>query len=272
MTKDFQHSNISYSSQVIEHKYSKNIHILSNPYLLTMINDLSSPKTVQPQINYYVNNIYKYLMTEVINRYFPREEISVDTRMKTFTEAGTYQGESLVKNTPVVCVDLARAGILPTQVCFDMLNYMLNPEGIRQDHVYINRKVNDKEEVIGVDFSGSKIGGDKENAIVIFPDPMGATGGSLAFAVDHYKNKVKGKAKKIVALHMVITPEYIKTIMKEHPDIVVIAARLDRGLSSKKVLNSIPGTFLDEEKALTDKHYIVPGLGGVGEIINNSFV
>ena len=32
------------------------------------------------------------------------------------------------------------------------------------------------------------------------------------------------------------------------------------------------GTFPEEEKGLTDKQYIVPGAGGVGEILNNAFV
>ena len=45
-------------------------------------------------------------------------------------------------------------------------------KNIRQDHFYIQRKTNERHEVIGVDVSGSKIGGDQENACSL-PDPMG---------------------------------------------------------------------------------------------------
>ena len=59
---------------------------------------------------------------------------------------------------------------------------------------------------------------------------------------------------------------------KNHPEVTVYAIRLDRGLSNDKVLNSVPGTFWDEEKGLNDNDYIVPGGGGFGEIMNNAFV
>ena len=53
---------------------------------------------------------------------------------------------------------------------------------------------------------------------------------------------------------------------------IVYALRLDRGLSPPEVLQTMPGERWDEERGLTDHHYIVPGGGGLGEIMNNSFV
>ena len=76
----------------------------------------------------------------------------------------------------------------------------------------------------------------------------------------------------MIAIHLIITPEYIKRIKQEQPELIIYAMRLDRGLSSEKVLNTIPGTFWDEEKGLNERQYIVPGAGGFGEICNNSFV
>ena len=35
---------------------------------------------------------------------------------------------------------------------------------------------------------------------------------------------------------------------------------------------TVPGERWAEENGLTDQHYIVPGGGGLGEIMNNSFV
>ena len=57
----------------------------------------------------------------------------------------------------------------------------------------------------------------------------------------------------------------------EAPDLIVYAFRVDRGASSAKAKAAIPGEFLDEESGLTDIQYIVPGLGGLGELINNSY-
>jgi uracil phosphoribosyltransferase len=68
-----------------------------------------------------------------------------------------------------------------------------------------------------------------------------------------------------------ITPEYLKRVTTDCPDLHVLALRLDRGLSTDKILNSIPGTFWDEERGLNDQQYIIPGAGGVGEILNNSY-
>ncbi|MHC4895382.1 MAG: uracil phosphoribosyltransferase, partial [Planctomycetota bacterium] len=52
----------------------------------------------------------------------------------------------------------------------------------------------------------------------------------------------------------------------------VITARLDRGLSPPDVLACVPGERWSEERGLNDQSYIVPGAGGVGEVLNNAWV
>jgi uracil phosphoribosyltransferase len=37
-------------------------------------------------------------------------------------------------------------------------------------------------------------------------------------------------------------------------------------------LQTVPGELWGEERGLDDHHYIVPGAGGLGEVLNNSFV
>ena len=272
MSKDMQHVNLNYELAEIEHKYGDKIHIISNPYWQSLLAKFSTPDMNQPLLNNYIKRFYSYLLSEVIAFTFPTEEISWDTRMKEFHKDGTFEGDVIRQGTKVVCVDIARAGMLPTYVCYDELNYFLAPENIRQDHFFLNRKINESEEVVGVSVSGSKIGGDKEGAIVLFPDPMGATGGSISYAINHYKKEVSGKALKFIAMHVIVTPEYIKRMKKDHPDVEVYALRLDRGPSPAKVLSSMPGKYPDVETGLNEKQYIVPGVGGVGEILNNSFV
>ena len=272
MTKDIGHQNLKYLPSFVKHNYPKTVKILSNPYLMSILEKFGRPDIFHPAINSYVSILYNRLIEEVISLYFEKETIISNTRMIEFDERGKIEFQGIKNNLKVICVDLARAGTFPTHKCFDTLNYLLRPEGIRQDHIYINRATNENGEVTGVDVAGSKIGGDKDNSIVLIPDPMGATGGSLSYVVDFYKNKIKGKAIKFVAMHLVITPEYIKRMTNDHPDVEIIAVRLDRGLSSEKILQTLPGTHWDREIGLTDKQYIVPGLGGVGEILNNSFV
>ena len=272
MPLDRQHKNVDYRPCEVEHRYGKNVHILNNPYLLSVLTEFCSSKTTLPLLNTHIEILYSHLLTEAINCLFPRETVTVETRMKKLVKEGVFEGDVVARQSKVVCVNLARAGSLPTHVCFNILNYLLNPELLRQDHFYLNRKTNAQGMVVGVDVSGSKIGGDQDGAFVIFADPMGATGGSLSHCIGHYKEKVAGKAKKYIALNLIITPEYVKRMQKDHQDLQIFALRLDRGLSSKKVLESVPGTFPDEEIGLSNIQYIVPGAGGVGEILNNSFV
>jgi len=73
-------------------------------------------------------------------------------------------------------------------------------------------------------------------------------------------------------MHLIVTPEYIKRVLADHPDVIIYALRLDRGLSEPAVLQTVPGERWDEERGLNEHQYIVPGAGGVGEILNNSWV
>ena len=125
---------------------------------------------------------------------------------------------------------------------------------------------------MGAGIGGMKIGGDVDEAFLLFPDPMGATGSSLSMAVDLYRQKVKGKPRRIVGIHLIVTPEYLRRMKKDHPDVVVYAVRLDRGLSPPEVQGTVPGTLWDKERGLDDHDYIVPGAGGLGEVMNNAWV
>ena len=133
------------------------------------------------------------------------------------------------------------------------------------------RQTDDDGKVTGSYFGDSKIGGGVDEAVVLFPDPMGATGGSLSAAITHYKEKVEGKAKKYVTVNLIVTPEYLRRLRDDHPDVIVYAVRLDRGASPPEVLRERPGARWDEESGLTDIQYIVPGGGGFGEIMNNAY-
>jgi uracil phosphoribosyltransferase len=76
----------------------------------------------------------------------------------------------------------------------------------------------------------------------IIIDPMIATGGSTAAAIDKLKESGAGN---IVVVCIVTCPEGIALVESEHPDVPIYAAAIDDRLNEKK--------------------YIVPGLGDAGD-------
>ena len=255
----------------LDHAYGKNVHILADPFLLTHLAFLCAEGTQQPAINQVVRDLYQYLIKAVMNGELPRVVAHITTRMAAISPHGIWTGQILDPDVRAVSVNIMRAGTLPSQVCFDFLNKTLTPKLVRQDHVAMSRITNEDGKVTGSHFGDSKIGGDVDGAFVLFPDPMGATGGSLCEAIRYYKTRVAGTARKYITVNLIVTPEYLRRMAAEHPDVVVYALRLDRGSSSAEVLQTRPGTRWAEESGLTEKQYIVPGGGGFGEIMNNAW-
>ena len=109
------------------------------------------------------------------------------------TPNAVFHGETIDPEVRAVTVNIARAGTLPSQITYDFLNTILDPRVVRQDHFVMARVLDDAAHVTGAKISGSKIGGDVDDAILLFPDPMGATGGSMCTAIDAYKKDVVGK-------------------------------------------------------------------------------
>ena len=270
--RDHAYDRVPFRLSEIEHRYGKDVHILADPLALSQLARLCAKGTYQPEINRLVGLLYEGLLRAVVNNEFPRRHISTPTRMIDNTPHGVFHGETLDPDLRAVAVNIARAGTLPSQITYDFLNTVLDPRLVRQDHFVMARVVDDASHVIGAKISGSKIGGDVDDAMLLFPDPMGATGGSISTALKMYKETVLGRPRKAICLHLIVTPEYVKRITTDHPGTVVYALRLDRGLSPPEVFDTIPGTHWDRERGLDDKQYIVPGGGGFGEIMNNAYV
>lgn len=257
-------------SKFVEHLYGDNYRILDDVFLQTYLAELSKAKTKQPLINEIVSKLYEYLLRDIVQN-FPIKQDTIRTRMADLHPKAFWTGNLLESETKAIVVDIARAGIVPAETCFRILNQVLNPELVRQDHIFVSRKSNEQGQVTGLDWSGSKIGGDKDDSIVLIPDPMAATGTSISNVLSYYKNSIPGLAKKFIAIHLIVTPNYIQRLKQDHPDLLVYALRLDRGTSSLRAFDSIPGTYPEEENGLNDHDYIIPGAGGLGELMNNSF-
>jgi uracil phosphoribosyltransferase len=269
---DSQFHSLPYRPCEIPHRYGERVHILADPLSLTMLARLCAKGTVQPEINRLVGELYRMLVHEVVAAEFPRQAIAQPTRMIDVTPRGVWRGDAISTSTPAVVVAVARAGLLPSQHTFDFLNQVLQPEGVRQDHLALARTVDAHGGVTGAGLYASKIGGPVDGAVLLIPDPMGATGSTVSKVIEQYAPGVYGRPLKVVAVHLIITPEYLSHVRAKHPDVTVYALRLDRGLSPPDVLATVPGERWSEERGLTDHHYIVPGAGGLGEVINNSYV
>lgn len=81
-----------------------------------------------------------------------------------------------------------------------------------------------------------------KSSIVILLDPMLATGGSSSQAISNLK---KRGSKKCMFACIVASPEGLNRMKKDHPDVKIYCAALDRGLNHRG--------------------YILPGLGDAGD-------
>jgi uracil phosphoribosyltransferase len=249
----------------IAHRYGSRVHVPDDPYMRTLLAELCMPATVQPRLNWLLQSLYDGLVRACINDLFPKKIRSVRTRM-----GAEYRAEMLDPGTEVVTVDIARAGIKPSLVCFELLSTVLDPAGVRQDHVIMNRTTDAAGAVTGAAISGTKVGGPTDGKILLFPDPMGATGSSLSEVVKWYRLNGEGVPARWISLNLIVTPEFLRKVACDCPDLEVYCWRVDRGLSPADVLAKTPGEDWDRERGLDDHDYIVPGAGGLGEVLNNA--
>lgn len=89
-----------------------------------------------------------------------------------------------------------------------------------------------------------KLPSDCANRDVFVTDPMLATGGSASAAITMLKKK---SVKNIRLMCIIAAPEGIERMQKDHPDVDIFIAALDKKLNEHK--------------------YIVPGLGDAGDRI-----
>ena len=173
-------------SRELTHAYGQGVHVLGDPYALGMLAKLCSPETTQPAFNEIVRALYRHLMVSVCNEELPRTLVETPTRMAEKHPGACFRGVVVDPKSDLVVVDVARAGMLPALVCYEMANRLLDPARVRQDHVVMARTTDAAGAVTGADIYGGKIGGSIDGATVLLPDPMGATGSSVATVLEHY--------------------------------------------------------------------------------------
>src|SRR5262249_55723672 len=151
--------------------------------------------------------LYRVLVHDVVAAEFPRRPAEVPTRMIDVVPEGVWSGEIIDTQTSAVVVAGARAGLYPSQGTYGFLNQVLRPDGVRQDHLSLGRQLDADGHVVGASLGSAKIGGPVGGAIVLIPDPMGATGSTVSKVLATYDEAVHGVPRKIIALHLIVTPE-----------------------------------------------------------------
>jgi len=257
---------------LLEHRYGPSVVVFDDPFLSGLLARVGSPDTGTAEVPALVRSAYVRLLQEMLAREFPRREQRTPTRMTAQEPRAFVHDRLFCRETRLVICAVIRAGILPAQACYEAAIEVLPPANVRLDFLNLSRVTDDEHHVTGVRLDGSKIGGPVDDAVVLVPDPMGATGSTVCRAVDVYRELTGRPPLRLVAAHLMVTPEAVRRVTAVHPDVQLYAGRLDRGLSSERALASVPGTFPGEERGLNDVQYIVPGAGGMGELLTNSWV
>ena len=253
------------------HEYGPRVHLLGDVWTRSELARISSADTGLGDMLALVRSVYRRLLTTACSRELPRARTEVPTRMvDAHPDAGVWHGELFDIATSVVVVDLIRGGMVPAQTCFEALATLLPGESLRLDHITASRVHDESGTVRGAELSDAKIGGRVDGKVLVLPDPMGATGTTVLQALDHYTEHY-GRPAKTIVLTMIGTPEFLRAVLGRGDDTVVYLGRLDRGLSDPEVLAATPGRFWDRERGLDETGYIVPGAGGIGEVLNNSW-
>ena len=166
------------------------------------------------------------LMVYEVTRNLPLEEKTVETPLETTT------GRILAR--PVTLVPILRAGL---EMCEGILK--LIPHA-RVGHIGLYRDHDTLEPVRYY----QKFPASLAESDIFVVDPMLATGGSAAAAIDYVK-EAGGESIRFICL--VAAPEGVRRLGETHPEVPVFAAALDRELN--------------------EDAYILPGLGDAGDRI-----
>lgn len=165
------------------------------------------------------------LMAYEVTRDLPLEDVEIETPLCKAVM-------KMLKGEDIAIVPILRAGL-------GMVDGMLAlVPNAKVGHVGLYR---DPETHLPVEYY-CKLPSDIDKRQVIVVDPMLATGGSAAAAIDFIKEK---GAKQVCFMCLIAAPEGIEVLHKAHPDVDIYIAAKDSHLN--------------------EHAYIVPGLGDAGD-------
>lgn len=167
------------------------------------------------------------LMGYEATRQLPLEEVDIETPICKTTV-------KMLKGEDIAIVPILRAGL-------GMVDGMLElVPNAKVGHVGLYREPETHEPVEYY----CKLPADIDKRQIFVVDPMLATGGSAAAAIDFVKAR---GGKDIIFMCLIAAPEGIEALQKAHPDVDIFIAAKD--------------------EKLNENAYIVPGLGDAGDRI-----
>ncbi len=103
----------------------------------TLLARACSPETGQPDVGRLVRTLYEMLARTVLAAELRARGSTVPTRMVSSHPEAVYRGLALARATKAVTVGIARAGTMPSQAVYDLMNEVLDPALVRQDHLFM---------------------------------------------------------------------------------------------------------------------------------------
>lgn len=201
----------------------KNVHIMDHPLIVHKISMLRDKNTSVKDFRELAYEI-ALLMGYEATRDLDLVENEVETPMTKTV------GKFIDKQ--VALVPILRAGLGMVDALMSLIPVA------KVGHIGLYR---DHETLEPVEYY-CKLPPDIKERQVLVLDPMLATGGSSAAAIDFIK---KRGAQRIKLMCMIAAPEGVETVRKAHPDVEIFCGALD--------------------EKLNENGYIVPGLGDAGD-------
>ena len=197
--------------------------VVDHPLVQDALAELRDARTAPPAFRRAANRISVLLAAEALR------DVPVSPAVVT-TPLGPADGH--VVKTDVVVVPVLRAGLGMLDAVLELL------PSARVGHIGLQR---DEATAIASRYY-SKLPPSVADSFVLMIDPMLATGGSAAAAIDLIK---AAGAKMIRMICIVSAPEGVRLLEARHPDVVIYTPVIDRELNPHK--------------------FIVPGLGDFGD-------
>ncbi|MBR0405622.1 MAG: uracil phosphoribosyltransferase [Eggerthellaceae bacterium] len=202
------------------------VHVFDHPLISDKLTRMRRVSTSTQEFRLLLREI-SMLMGYEVTRNFETKPVSVETPICM----GTFP---MLKQNFFTIVPILRAGLGMVDGLLELMPFA------HVGHIGLYRDENTHQPIEYY----FKMPQHVENSVVIVVDPMLATGGSAADAIDSLK---KRGCKDIRLMNLVAAPEGIKVIQERHPDVDIYVASID--------------------ERLNENAYIVPGLGDAGDRI-----
>ena len=201
------------------------LHIINHPLVLHKLSIMRDKETSTAKFRDLLHEI-SMLMGYEITRDFPLTYEEIETPLMSMTAPK-------IAGKKVVIVPILRAGL-------GMVDGLMNlMPSARIGHIGLYR---DEETCLPI-FYYYKMPAGKDRTVIL-TDPMLATGGSACCAISRLKDDGYSNIKMMC---LVASPQGVKAVETQHPDVDIYLASLDEGLN--------------------EKNYILPGLGDAGDRI-----